>query len=312
MNFPEICLGTAAIAGIIEACTAEEAHAVLSHAWASGIRFYDTAPHYGQGLAERRLGDFLRDKPADSYLLSTKVGRLLTPDNSVAGPLNSFVEPLPFAQNRNYTYDGIMRSVEDSFQRLGLAKIDILFAHDLGRFSLRDEWRPHFDDFVKSGCRALEELKGAGIIKGFGLGVNETRICIDVMQHCDLDVILLAGRYTLLDRSAEDEFFPMCAQNNVSVVIGAAFNSGILVTGAKEGALYNFKPASENILARVKELEEKCAACNIPLPAAAIAFPLRHKQVKSVITGPGRLLHLKQNLDWLKTPISETFWNTVN
>lgn len=311
MDLPEICLGTAAIAGIIEACTAEEANAVLTQAWAAGIQFYDTAPHYGQGLAERRVGDFLRDKPAESYVLSTKVGRLLTPDKYASGPLNSFTEPLPFAQNRDYTYDGIMRSVEDSFQRLGLAKIDILFAHDLGTFSLGDAAQRHFDEFVKSGHRALEELKRTGVVKGFGLGVNETQICIDVMEHCDLDVILLAGRYTLLDRSAEDEFFPMCARKNVSVIIGAAFNSGILVTGAKPGALYNFKPASEEILRRVSALEEKCAAFGIPLPAAAIAFPLRHNQVKSVITGPGRLSHLKQNLDLLEWPISEEFWQTV-
>lgn len=311
MHFPEICLGTAAIAGIIEACTAEEADAVLSHAWASGIRFYDTAPHYGQGLAERRVGDFLRDKPDNSYLLSTKIGRVLTPDTSVTGPLNSFVEPLPFAQHRDYTYDGIMRSVEDSFQRLGLAKIDILFAHDLGRFSLGDGAQSHFEDFVKSGHRALGELKRNGIIKGFGLGVNETQVCIDVMQECDLDVILLAGRYTLLDRSAEDEFFPICAQQDVAVVVGAAFNSGILVTGAKNGALYNFKPASEDVLQRVRVLEETCATFEVPLPAAAIAFPLRHRQVKSVITGPGRLAHLKQNLDLLKMPICEDFWCAV-
>lgn len=311
MKLPEVCLGTAAIAGIIEACSADEADAILSHAWDSGIRFYDSAPHYGQGLAERRLGDFLRDKPADSYVLSTKVGRLLSPDQSVNGPLNSFVAPLPFAQRRDYTYDGIMRSVEDSFQRLGLAKIDILFAHDLGRFSQGDEWKLYFEQFVKSGHRALEELKRSNVIMGFGLGVNECQICIDVMQHCDLDVILLAGRYTLLDRSAEEKFFPLCVQKDVDVIIGAAFNSGILVTGAKEGALYNFKPAPEGILQAVRNLEEKCAAHGIALPAAAINFPLRHKQVKSVITGPGRLTHLKQNLKLLKTPVKEEFWKSV-
>lgn len=308
MNLPETCLGTAAIAGIIEACSEEEADAVLSYAWKSGIRFYDTAPHYGQGLAERRLGDFLRNKPADSYVLSTKVGRVMTPDRSIVGPLNSFINPLPFTQKRDYTYDGIMRSVEDSFQRMGLAKIDILFAHDLGSYSLPNDWRPHFDDFVKSGCRALENLKRTGVIKSFGLGVNETQICLDVMDHCDLDIILLAGRYTLLDRSAEKDLLPLCAQRNVDVIIGAAFNSGILVTGAKKDALYNFMPASNEIMERVRALEKKCSDFDIPLPAAAIAFPLRHDQVKSVITGPGRLVHLQKNLEFLKYPIDEKFW----
>ncbi|MEM5502951.1 aldo/keto reductase [Ahrensia kielensis] len=312
MKLPEICLGTAAIAGIIESCSEDEAHSVLNHAWKSGIRFYDTAPHYGHGLAERRVGDFLRDKNSDTYILSTKVGRLLSPDSSVKGTINSFVDPLPFLQKRDYSYDGIMRSVEDSFQRLGLAKIDILYVHDLGSFSLGDQSEFYFDQFITSGYRALEELKNSKVIKSFGLGVNETAVCIDVIQRCDLDIILLAGRYTFLDRSAADTFLPLCTEKNIDVVVGATFNSGILVTGAKAGALYNYKPASDEILNRVNALEEQCAKFHIPLPAAAINFPLRHNQVKSVITGPGKLAHLKQNLELLSTPISEEFWNQIN
>lgn len=312
ISLPASAFGTAAIAGIIEAVDEDQAMAVLQHAWQAGLRYFDTAPHYGQGLAERRIGDFLRRQEDQDWILSTKVGRVLTADSRVRGPLNKFVHPLPFRQHFDYSYSGIMRSVEDSFQRLGLARIDILYAHDLGRFTHTEQADRHLHEFLDSGIRALEELKSQSLIKAFGLGVNDVDVCCQVLQACDLDVLLLAGRYTLLDRTAEQKLLPLCQSAKVSLVIGGVLNSGILATGAHEGALFNFRPASDDVLQRVRRLQALCHDHGIRLPAAAMQFPLRHPQVCSVLTGPGRVSYLKENLALMNQPIPESFWQQAD
>lgn len=309
---PPVSFGTAAIAGIMHAVKEEDARAVLEHAWAAGLRYYDTAPHYAQGLAERRIGDFLRTRNKDQWLLSTKVGRLLTPDSRVTGPLNKFVHPLAFRQSYDYSYDGIMRSVEDSFQRLGLDRIDLLYAHDLGRHTHGEGAGQHVRAFIESGQRALVDLKSQGVIRAFGIGVNEVEVCLEVLAEVDLDVILLAGRYTLLDRSAESELIPLCAERGIDIVVGGAFNSGILATGAKPDAVYGFAPAPQAILTDVEALERICQRHGVPLAAAALAFPGRHPLVRSVLTGPGTLPFLRQNLDLMAYPIPDSLWNELD
>lgn len=311
ITLPTHSFGTAAIAGIIEAVDEEQANAVLEKAWSSGLRYFDTAPHYGQGLAERRIGDFLRARSSDDWILSTKVGRLLRPDSRVTGPLNKFVKPLPFSQHYDYSHDGIMRSVEDSFQRLGLSRIDILYAHDLGAFTHADKADTYLRQFLNSGVKALQELKSQGVIRAFGLGVNDSQVCVDVLTECDLDLILLAGRYTLLDRTAENTLLPLCNQKGVGLVIGGVLNSGILATGARHGALFNFQPASNIVLERVSQLELLCKEHGVSLPAAAMQFPLRNGQVKSVLTGPGRVDYLQENLRLMNQTIPEGFWTAA-
>lgn len=312
ISLPRVSFGTAAIAGIVEGVDEEQANAVLECAWASGLRYFDTAPHYGQGLAERRIGDFLRSRHSDDWILSTKVGRLLKADRSVRGPLNKFVEPLPFSQHYDYSYNGIMRSVEDSFQRLGLCRIDILYAHDLGTYTHGDNADRYLRQFFDSGVRALQELKSQSVIKAFGLGVNDAQVCLDVLHECDLDLLLLAGRYTLLDRTAERTLLPLCKARNTGLVIGGVLNSGILATGARPGALFNFQPASDLMLEHVRQLETLCEQYGIRLPAAAMQFPLRNEQVLSVLTGPGRVEYLEENLALMNQAIPEAFWKAAD
>lgn len=311
ITLPRLSFGTAAIAGIIEGVNDEQANAVLELAWESGLRYFDTAPHYGQGLAERRIGDFLRSRCSDDWILSTKVGRLLTPDSRIRGPLNKFVKPLPFSQRYDYSHDGIMRSVEDSFQRLGLSRIDILYAHDLGTFTHGDKANAWLRQFLDSGVKALQDLKSQGVIRAFGLGVNDARVCMDVLDECDLDLLLLAGRYTLLDRTAEQSLLPLCKRKNVGLVIGGVLNSGILATGARRGALFNFQPADNVVLERVRQLELLCEQYGIRLPAAAMQFPLRNDQVLSVLTGPGKVEYLQENLALMDQTIPEAFWSAA-
>lgn len=202
--------------------------------------------------------------------------------------------------------------MEDSFQRLGLSRIDILYAHDLGRYIHGDEAEEHTHAFIDSGQRALVDLKAQDVIRAFGLGVNVVEVCSHVLAEVDLDVILLAGRYTLLDRSAEATLLPLCEARGVDIVIGGALNSGILATGAKPGAVYGFVPASDHVLARVTKLVGICEHYGVPLAAAALAFPGRHNIVKSVLTGSGTLSFLKQNLELMAHPIPEALWETMD
>ena len=232
LDVTEIGLGGAAIGGLYRAVTRSSAEETFNAAWGAGIRYFDTAPFYGFGLSERRMGDFLRDHPRDSYVLSTKVGRLLRAVPGDQVPDYSYVEPLPFAVDYDYSYDGIMRSVEFSLARLGLNRIDILFVHDIGVYTHGEEANDrHFRALMEGGFRALEQLKSEGAISAYGLGVNEVQICLDVMEQAPLDCILLAGRYTLLDRAARRELLPLCEKTGTSLVIGGVFNSGILATG---------------------------------------------------------------------------------
>ena len=210
LDVTEIGFGGASIGGLYRSCPREAAMETLQTAWDAGIRYFDTAPFYGFGLSERRMGDFLRDKPRDEYVLSTKVGRLLRPVPDSEIPDHGYVDPLPFAVDYDYSYDGIMRSVEFSYARLGLNRIDILFVHDIGVYTHGvEKTKVHFRQLMDSGLKALDELKSAGAIAAYGLGVNEVQICLDVMRQAPLDCILLAGRYSLLDRSAEAELLAL-------------------------------------------------------------------------------------------------------
>ncbi|TIL29769.1 aldo/keto reductase [Mesorhizobium sp.] len=307
LEITEVSFGGAAVGGLYRACPRETAMQTLQVAWDAGLRYFDTAPFYGFGLSERRFGDFLRDKPRDSYVLSTKVGRLLRPVPEDRIPDHSYVDPLPFAPDYDYSYDGIMRSVEFSYARLGLNRIDILFVHDIGVYTHGvEKTKLHFRQFMDGGLKALEELKSSRVISAFGLGVNEVQICLDVLRQAPLDCILLASRYSLLDRTAEAELLPLCRQRQTSLIIGGVFNSGILATGPVPGAHFDYLPATQDILDRVGAMEKIAAEGGYPLAAAAFQFPLHEPVVASVLTGTAKPANLERNLQLLDIQVPET------
>lgn len=299
----DVSFGTASIGNLYREVDDAGAAEVLEAAWAGGLRYFDTAPHYGRGLAEQRLGQFLKGK--DEAVVSTKVGRVLSPAAAPIAKADGFVNPAQNDVRYDYSGDGIEESFEQSCERLGRSRIDILFVHDIGRYTHGDGNAAHMEDFFGSGYERLVRLKEEGRIGAFGLGVNECEICLEVMDHGPIDVILLAGRLTLLDRSAEDALVPRCRETGTSLVLGGIFNSGILATGPIEGATYGYGPAPQDILDRVTELQERAESAGVSLPTAALHYALRHPSTTSVLLGTAKASTLNRNLTALKQELPE-------
>lgn len=308
-NNHKISFGCASIAGLYKPVNDVDAHDVLNTAWNAGIRYFDTAPHYGNGVSERRVGDFLRDK--SDWLISTKVGRILTPDPIPLSADRQFRNGLPFKQAFDFSYDAIMRSVEDSFQRLGLNKIDILYVHDIGDFEAGTDTQEHRQQLLTSGHLALSELKRQGVVSAIGLGVNTVEICEELIGQMEIDLILLAGRYTLLEQAAETRLFPLLETHAIKLVIGGVFNSGILAIGPIDGAHYNYAPAPLNILERVRKIETICARHNVPMAAAALQYPAKSKFVASTLIGTSRAKQLLRNIEQFQMPLPDALWNDL-
>jgi D-threo-aldose 1-dehydrogenase len=308
---PSLGFGAAAVGNLYAAVSDAEAEATIRAAVDAGLRYFDTAPHYGFGLSETRLG---RALPAD-VRLSTKVGRVLepAPDADPAAERHGFVGAAPFEPVFDYSRDGVMRSFEASLERLGRDRVDVLLAHDLGRLTHGDDHPRLFRQFLDGGYRAMRDLRDAGVVGAIGLGVNETAVCEEALGHADFDVILLAGRYTLLEQDALDSFLPLCVARAVSVVIGGPFNSGILVEGVRPDrtAHYNYAPAPPEVIDRVRRLEAVCAVHATPLPAAALQFPLAHPAVASVIPGMASPAQVAQAQAWLATPVPAALWDDL-
>lgn len=310
----ELGLGGAPLGNLYRSVSDKEADDTLECALAAGIRYVDSAPYYGFGLSERRVGDALRDRK--DVVISTKVGRLLEPDSRVTDTSErfGFHSAMPFAPVFDYTYDGIMKSWESSLQRLGLPRIDILFIHDIGRLTHGERHQEMLRQLIDGGgMRAIAKLRAGGDIGAFGVGVNEIQICMDLLQIADLDVILLAGRYTLLEQNALEELFPACERSGTSVVIGGPYNSGILATGvnAAVSPRFNYEAASMQIRLRVQRLEAVCDEFNVSLPAAALQFVLAHPQVASVIPGLCGTDQVLQTLENYRAHIPWDFWNEL-
>jgi D-threo-aldose 1-dehydrogenase len=309
LEVTEISFGAAALGGLYRACPRDQAMETLDAAWNSGIRYFDAAPWYGLGLAERYVGDFLRGKPENEYVLSSKVGRLLRPVPTGTVPDYSYVDPLSFDADYDYSYDGIMRSVDFSYARLGLNRIDILYVHDIGGYTHgRSANERHLRDLLGSGIKALDALKSSGAIKAFGLGVNEVPVCLDVMREADIDCILMAGRYTLLDRTAVAELLPLCEKKGTSLVVGGVFNSGILATGPVPGSHFDYLPASQDVLAKVGAMEEIARRHGLPLAAPALQFPLLKPIVSSVLIGTAKASSLERNMQLFEPRIDESVY----
>ena len=280
VSVTSLSFGCASIGNLGGVVCDEDATAIMQYAWSAGIRYFDTAPHYGRGLSEQRIGTFLQSKPRDTYVLSTKVGRVLSPGTPME-EADGFMLPLPNAVHYDYSADGIRNSFESSCERLGTNRVEIVFVHDIGGYT--------------HGA-AGAKLKQAGRIGAIGLGVNESQVCIDVMQHEKLDTILLAGRLTLLDREAEASLLDQCALQGTSLVLGGIFNSGILATGPKPGAWFDYAPASQDILDQVTALQARAEAVGLTLAEASLQFALNHSGVCSVLLGTGKVSSLKRNL----------------
>lgn len=305
--------GCASLGNLYREVPDDDARELLELAWHNEFRYFDTAPHYGQGLSERRLGDALRARKGADYVLSTKVGRLLRPAG-YADKRHEYASPMPFDIEYDYSYSGVMRSFEDSLQRLGLDRIDILYVHDIGAYTHGQERNNTlFPIAMEGGYKALDELRSQGLVKAIGLGVNEHQVCEDAMEHGDWDCFLLAGRYTLLEQEALQTFLPKCVDRGCSVIIGGVYNSGILATGVSGiGPFhYDYGPAPSNIVNKVAKIESVCDDFGIPLAAAALQFPFAHPAVASVLLGLGHKKRLKQSLDLLATDIPAVFWEAL-
>lgn len=303
LRLTEASFGCAGIAGLYRACPEAQAMDTLQAAWDGGIRYFDTAPFYGAGLSEQRLGRFLADKPRAQVVVSTKVGRLLDPVSVADAPDYGFVGGLPARVRFDYSGAGIRASLADSLARSGLDRFDILYVHDIGGYAHGTEAARHWADFTASGIAALNALKAEGVIKAWGLGVNEVEVCLDLLAIEPVEVILLAGRYTLLDRRAEAALLPRLRDCGGSLVVGGVYNSGILATGAVPGAMFDYAPAAPEIMARVAGISERCEARGQDRLAAALQFPLADPQVASVLIGSAVPRSLLQNLTLMQQPV---------
>lgn len=300
-------LGTATLGASRVDVSREESEAIVRASWVDGVRYVDTAPYYGVGAAERRVGDALRGKPRSDWVLSTKVGRLLRPKEGAIGPGGRSL-PLPFEVIYDYSYDGIMRSMEDSFQRLGLARIDILYVHDIGVYQHGQQTNAeHMKVLRESGYRALDELRRNGAVQAIGIGVNEREACIEVMEIGQWDAFLLAGRYTLLEQAPLDDLIPKCQAAGTTLVIGGPLNSGILAGRDT----WNYAAAPSEIVARANAIRRVCDTYGVPLPAAALQFPLAHPVVSAIIPGPRNVDEFETNVKLLQHPIPAALWSDL-
>jgi D-threo-aldose 1-dehydrogenase len=315
LTFTELGCGTAPLGNLYYSITDDEAHATLEAAWDAGMRFYDTAPLYGLGNSERRVGHFLRPKDRAAYVLSTKVGRLLTlssPEGRVG--FGKWFDVPSRGEVYDYSYDGVMRSVEFSLERTGLDRFDILFAHDIdvfthGSAAARDR---HIDAFVDGGgLKACIAMRDQGVVKAIGAGVNEWQAAQMLAERGDMDLFLLAGRYTLLEQESLGSFLPLCVERGIGIVVGGVFNSGILATGPVEGAWYNYDPAPPEIIDRVRRLEAACHRHGVRLIDAALRFPLAHPAVVSILVGAKHPKEAAAAPELLTAQIPAALWDDL-
>ncbi|WP_293859107.1 aldo/keto reductase [uncultured Alsobacter sp.] len=292
--------------------TDDVAQALLEEAWTAGIRYFDTSPLYGFGLSELRLGRFLRDRPREEYLLSTKIGRWFrAPAPGETLDRGGWVRPQPLVPVLDYTYDGVMRALEQSHNRLGVSSIDMVLIHDLDRRNLGADFDRHYRDATGSGYRALDELRRAGVVQAIGAGINEADVAADLVRDLDLDLVMLAGRYTLLEQPALDAFLPAAVERKVGVIAVGVFNSGILLKPPEQGGTYDYGAAPADVVERARAMADACARFDIPVAAAALQFPLAHPAVQAVVVGASRPGSARQAAAWMGLPIPEALWHEL-
>lgn len=304
LKISELSLGCAQLGNLYREVSEQEASATVDAAWTLGIRYYDTAPHYGLGLSERRTGAALRNHNRDEYVLSTKVGRLLEP---VAEPVGldteGFAVPATHRRVWDFSRDGIRRSLEESLERLGLDRVDIVYMHD------PDD---HWSQAVDSGYPALAELREDGVISAIGAGMNQSQLLADLVSRADVDVVMLAGRYTLLEQEALDDLLPACEAHGVSVVAAGIFNSGLLARPyPADDARYNYDHVPAGLLQRARDIASVCERHGTTLPAAAIAFPLAHPCIASICVGARSPEQIRRDADLYGQRIPSDLWREL-
>lgn len=322
-------LGCAGLGGLYRDIREADARATIDAAWEAGIRFFDTAPYYGYTKSERFVGAALRERERDAFVISTKAGRIMRPNRGPAARASrdGWAHPLPFEPVYDYTYDGIMRSFEDSLQRLGIAHIDILLVHDIGALTHGAQSAHYWRQLSEGGFRALDALRASGAVRAVGLGVNEADAVADAMREFEIDCALLAGRYTLLEQQTLDTLLPECERRAVSMLIGGVFNSGILARGvrhlrdqpaspgspgsAASALKFNYGEAPAEVIERVARIEAVCDRYAVALPSAALRFPYAHRAVASVLTGASSVDELRQNIEAFTAPIPAAFWQAL-
>jgi D-threo-aldose 1-dehydrogenase len=310
-----LALGGAPLGNLFRALTDDDAHAVLRRGWDLGVRYFDTAPHYGQGRSEQRMGAVLRALPRDDFVLSTKVGRILVADARAPRDQHGYVDTLAHVTHYDYTAQGVRRSLEASLGRLQLARVDLVFVHDIDATTHGTAHAARFRDMLDGALPELASLKRQGVIGGYGLGVNEVGICLETLARADLDVILLAGRYTLADQEALAVLLPECARRDVAIVLGGPYNSGILASGAHpadgSAPYFNYQPAPPAMVARVAAIERVCRAYAVPLKAAALQFPRAHPAIACVLAGARTPAEIEENVRLVRHTIPPAFWRAL-
>jgi len=299
--------GAAPLGNLFSPISDAEAQGALEAAWDSGIRFFDTAPMYGLGLSEHRVGRMLRQKPREHYTLSTKVGRLLEPDAAAPDEQFGFVDALKFRVRFDYSADAARRSIEDSLQRLGLGSIDVVLIHDIGEDTHGAVWRQRFDEAMVGAAPALTRLREEGVIRAWGIGVNRTEPCHLTLQRADPDVFLLAGRYTLLDHVGALPLLSACQERGVKIIIGGPFNSGLLAGGTT----FDYAPASAELLAKRDRIGAICDAEGVSMKAAALQFCMTPAAVACIIPGGRTAAEVIENARLMIDPIPESFWRAL-
>jgi D-threo-aldose 1-dehydrogenase len=310
----ELGFGGAAIGNLYRELADEDAAAAVRESFASGVRYFDTAPFYGFGLSEARLGHALHGAVA-LPVISTKVGRRLVPTGPQDASIGreGYFSPRPFAPVFDYGYESVMRSHAESLERLKVARIDIVLCHDIGRLTHGDAHAARVAEFLEGGYRAMRELRDSGTVRAIGLGVNEWEVCVELLGRCEFDCVLLAGRYTLLEQPALETLLPLCEQRRVSILCGGPFNSGVLAAGSRAGAKthYNYAAPPPAVLERVTRLERLCADFSVPLQAAALQFPLAHPQVASVVAGCANGTEARHCAAMYSHPVPPEFWRAL-
>lgn len=304
-------LGGSGLGTLYRDVTEGQAEEILAAAYASGLRYFDTAPFYGYGLSELRLGRFLRSQPRDSFTVSTKVGRYLVPPGSAPLDYGSWAKPLHLRPVFDYSYDGTMRAFEQSCSRLGFSDIDILYIHDVDRFTHGAAYEARFAEAMDGCYRALEELRAGGQVRAIGIGINESDVAARFLRAGVFDVALIAGRYTLLEQGALDSLLQEASHRDVEVVAAGIFNSGILAAADSQAATYDYAPAPPHIRERAATIRRICSAHAVPLPAAAIQFPLAHPAVSAILIGMDKPAQAAEALAWSKTVIPAGLWSDL-
>jgi D-threo-aldose 1-dehydrogenase len=296
----ELGFGGGPLGGLFGPLDDDTAAGALAAAWDCGIRYFDTSPHYGIGHSERRMGGFLRRKPREEFTLSTKVGRLLVPQDPAGRMDDSFQVPATHRRVWDFSRDGIVRSVDHSLARLGVSRIDVLFLHDA---------EEHFEAALRDGYPALAELRAQNLVGAIGAGMYDTTMLTRLVQETDTDVVMLSGRYTLLNQRALDDLLPACAERGVSVLAASVFNSGVLAAPRPEaGAHYDYEPASPELLRRVQRIADVCEAHGVTLPQVAMAFPLRHPVVAGIMVGMRSAAEVRRNAESFRAEIPAQVW----